>query len=244
MGLCKDTAMILSTRTFGESDKIVRFFSLNEGRLTGIAKGGKKSQKRFMNTLEPFNCVRIEFFEKSTASMVRIENADIEESNNGLEVDLKKVCIASFFSEFVDRMTREKERNEALFDTLKTVVFQTKRVELSYSDILYYELRMLDHLGYLPNFVRCVHCGTELAEVERLCFSREKGGVLCLACSRFVPHRRYPQGFIPQLASYSPDKGRTTEAFERMGREIMEDFVSFHLDVKLKSYRLLKKVAG
>lgn len=244
MGLCKDTAMILSTRTFGESDKIVRFFSFNEGRLTGIAKGGKKSQKRFMNTLEPFNCVRIEFFEKPTASMVRIENADIEESNSGLEVDLKKVCIASFFSEFVDRMTREKEKNEALFNTLRTVVSQTKRVELSYGDILYYELQMLGQLGFLPNFVRCVHCGTELAEVERLCFSREKGGILCLACSRFVPHRRYPPGFIPQLASYAPDTGKTSEVFERLGREIMEDFVSFHLEVKLKSYRLLKKVAG
>jgi DNA repair protein RecO (recombination protein O) len=244
MGLHKDTAMILSTRAFGESDKIVRFFAVNEGRLTGIAKGGKKSQKRFMNTLEPFNCVRIEFFEKASASMVRIENADLEESNNGLEVDLKKVCIASFFSEFVDRMTREKERNESLFNTLKTVITQTKRVELTYGDILYYELQMLDHLGYLPNFVHCVHCGIELAEVERLCFSREKGGTVCPACSRFVPHRRYPQGFIPQLASYSPDKGRSSEAFERLGREIMEDFVSYHLDVRLKSYRLLKKVAG
>lgn len=244
MGLCKDRAMILSTRPFGESDKIIRFFSVNEGRLTGIAKGGKKSQKRFMNTLEPFNCVQIEFFEKATASMVRIENADIEESNSGLEVDLKKVCIASFFSEFVDRMTREKERNEALFETLRTIIAKAKRVELTYGDILYYELRMLDHLGYLPNFVRCVHCGIELTEGERLYFSREKGGTVCLACSRFVPHRRYPQGFIPQLASYSPDKGRPGEAFERLGREIMEDFVSYHLDVRLKSYRLLKKVAG
>lgn len=244
MGLCKDTAMILSTRTFGESDKIVRFFSLNEGRLTGIAKGGKKSQKRFMNTLEPFNCVRIEFFEKASASMVRIENADLEESNSGLEVDLKKVCIASFFSEFVDRVTREKERNQALFATLRRVVQQAKRVELRYSDILYYELQMLGHLGYLPNFVRCVHCGTELAESERLRFSREKGGILCLACSRFVPHRRYPQGFIPQLASHEPDKGGTDGVFEKLGREIMEDFVSYHLDIKLKSYRLLKKVAG
>jgi DNA repair protein RecO (recombination protein O) len=188
--------------------------------------------------------VRIEYFEKATASMVRIENADIEESNSGLEVDLKKVCIASFFSEFVDRMTREKERNQAIFDTLRRVVLQTKRVELTYSDILYYELQMLDHLGYLPNFVRCVHCGIELAEAERLYFSREKGGILCLSCSRFVPHRRYPQGFIPQLSSYSPANAGTSQTFERLGREIMEDFVSFHLDVKLKSYRLLKKVAG
>ena len=51
--LTRIQAIVLSTRVFGESDKIVRFFTLQSGKLTGIAKGGKKSQKRFMNTLEP-----------------------------------------------------------------------------------------------------------------------------------------------------------------------------------------------
>ena len=39
MALHKDQAIILSTRVFGESDKIVRFFTLQSGKLTGIAKG-------------------------------------------------------------------------------------------------------------------------------------------------------------------------------------------------------------
>ena len=36
MALHKDRAIILSTRVFGESDKIIRFFSLGSGKLTGI----------------------------------------------------------------------------------------------------------------------------------------------------------------------------------------------------------------
>ncbi|MGA2109956.1 MAG: DNA repair protein RecO, partial [Syntrophorhabdales bacterium] len=62
MALHKDQAIVLSTRVFGESDKIVRFFTLESGKLTGIAKGGKKSQKRFMNTLELFNVINLEYF--------------------------------------------------------------------------------------------------------------------------------------------------------------------------------------
>ena len=81
MALLKDRAIILSTRVFGESDKIVRFFTLNSGKLTGIAKGGKKSQKRFMNTLELFNVVNLEYFEKAGAGMVRIDSADLVETN-------------------------------------------------------------------------------------------------------------------------------------------------------------------
>ncbi len=245
MALVKDRAIILSARPFGESDKIVRYFTLVTGKLTGIAKGAKKSHKRFMNTLEPFNQVRIEYFEKATSTMVRIENADLEESNGGLEVNLKRICTASFFTEFVDKLTKEKQKNEHLFHTLRSVLKSLKTVEFTVSDILYYELQMLEHLGFMPNLATCVHCGKEIADVEKLYFSRERGGTLCSGCRKSVPHRQYPQGFIPRMQIL--DGSKTTEpsrSFERLGAEILEDFVGFHLAVELKSYRLLRRVTG
>ena len=263
MGLVKEEAIILSTRPFGESDKIVRFYTLGSGKLTGIAKGGKKSQKRFMNTLESFNCVRIEYFEKATSSMVRIENADLDQSNSGLEKSFRKVCTASFFTEFVDRLTKEKQKNEHLFHALKVILHNLKHVEFTVSDILYYELQMLDFLGYKPNLATCVQCGKELADAEKLYFSRERGGTVCLGCSRSLPHRQYPQGFISRMSVldiHGPNGptgpegpagpegqaglSRASTGFERLGRQILEDFVCFHLAVELKSYRLLKSIAG
>jgi len=281
MALVKDEAIILSTRLFGESDKIVRFFTLSSGKVSGIAKGAKKSQKRFMNTLEPFNQVLIEYFEKPTSSLVRIENADLEESNSGLEVSLKRVCVASFFTEFVDKLTKEKQRNRHLFQTLKKILDSLKLVEFTVTDILYYELQMLRHLGYMLNLAACVHCGKALADVEKLYFSKERGGTLCIGCSRSVPHRQYPQGFIPRMLALNgtrvidsrgqvcgnlssehgeregeapaalPVEGATrvplvasSAGFERMGRQVLEDFVTYHLAVEFKSYRLLKSITG
>jgi DNA repair protein RecO (recombination protein O) len=285
MALVKDEAIILSTRLFGESDKIVRFFTLASGKVSGIAKGAKKSQKRFMNTLEPFTQVRIEYFEKPTSSLVRIENADLGESNSGLEVSLKKVCVASFFTEFVDKLTKEKQRNEPLFHALKKILDSLKLVEFTVTDILYYELQMLRHLGYMLNLASCVHCGKALPDMEKLYFSKERGGTLCPGCSRAVPHRQYPQGFIPRMltlndarigfhgqvcgnlssehgeregeAGYPPAGGgfpgegatrvplvASSAGFERMGRQVLEDFVTYHLAVEFKSYRLLKSITG
>jgi len=245
MALVKDQAIILSTRLFGESDKIIRFFTLASGKLSGIAKGAKKSQKRFMNTLEPFNQVRIEYFEKQTSSLVRVENADLEESNSGLEVSLKRICVASFFAEFVDKLTKEKQRNERLFYTLKRILDNVKLVEFTVTDILYYELQMLRHLGYMLNLAACVHCGKVLPDMEKLYFSKERGGTLCPGCSRLVPHRQYPQGFIPRMLYLNDTRISESHAgFERMGREVLEDFVTFHLAVEFKSYRLLKSITG
>lgn len=193
MALLKDRAIILSTRVFGESDKIVRFFTLNSGKLTGIAKGGKKSQKRFMNTLELFNVVNLEYFEKAGAGMVRIDSADLVETNMDIGSSYKGMCIASFFTEFVDKLTKEKERNDGLFQLLSASLARLKSVELTRSDILYYQLQMLDHLGFMPNFGTCVQCGKLLAEHRRSAF-RMKGA------EPFVPDAQgqSPTGHTPR----------------------------------------------
>jgi DNA repair protein RecO (recombination protein O) len=240
MPLIKDDAITLSSRVFGESDKILRFFTLRSGKLTGIAKGGKKSQKRFMNTLELFNHVTIEYFEKPGSGMVRIDNADIREANTGIDGSFKRMCVASFFAELVDRLTREKEQNEALFHLLKEGIDNVKKVEFAYFDILYYQLRMLRHLGFMPNFRTCVQCGTDVGEDGLTAFSNERGGVLCRACAPSIPHRTYPEGLLSKLAGLAmPDAGHHA-ALVRPARELMESFMYFHFNVDFKSYRLLR----
>ena len=116
---------------------------------------------------------------------------------------MKRICVASFFTEFVDKLTKEKQRNEHLFHSLKKILDSLKLVEFSVTDILYYELQMLRHLGYMLNLAACVHCGKALSDMEKLYFSKERGGTLCPGCSRSVPHRQYPQGFIPLMLSLS-----------------------------------------
>ena len=96
MALQKDQAIILSSKVFGESDRIIRFLTLRSGKLTGIARGGKKSQKRFMNTLELFNHIDIEYFEKGEKGIVRVDNADLLEANDGIGSSFRRMCIASF----------------------------------------------------------------------------------------------------------------------------------------------------
>ncbi|MBA4418235.1 MAG: DNA repair protein RecO [Syntrophus sp. (in: bacteria)] len=260
--LHKDEAIVLFKRAYGESDKIIRLFTLTSGKIAAIAKGASKSQKRFANTLEPFNHIRVEYFEKFGKGLVRIDNADIVETNSGIERSLRRASTAAFFTEFADRLTKDRERNIDLFHTLKEVLLFTKQRELSYMDILRYELKMLETLGYMPNFTACVYCGKNVKEEMKVCFSRERGGILCSACSSPLPHRVYSAGTIPGIARignnhhrsafevhdkeglpYMQDTG-DVKRFEREAREIMEGFISFHLDVEFKSYRILKSLMG
>jgi DNA repair protein RecO (recombination protein O) len=260
MGLHKDEAIILIKRAYGESDRILHLFTRQSGKVAAIAKGGSKSQKRFANTLEPFNRVTVEYFEKDGKGMVRIENADLLETNSGLEKSLRRACTAAFFTEFVNRLTKERERHEELFEVLKVVLCALKSADFSYDDILRYELRMLEVLGFMPNFDACVYCSGAVAEDEKVLFSKERGGILCHRCARSLPYRAYTTGVIPRIASFRNlgrafDNGDREDAFSvppggtagngrfiGEAQDIMEGFTSFHLDVDFRSYRILKSL--
>jgi DNA repair protein RecO (recombination protein O) len=260
MPLHKDEGIVLFKRAYGESDKIVRLFTHNSGKVAAIAKGANKSQKRFMNTLEPFNHISLEYFEKYGKGLVRIENAHTIETNEGIERSLKKACMAGFFTEFVDKLTRDREKHTELFYMLKEVLATIKNNDLTYSDVLYHELSMLQTLGFEPNFHTCVYCGKAMHEDDRTCFSSERGGTLCNRCARFIVHKKYDEGVIARLASmrnggvnsfsrepvstYLPCEGSNGDdgIFERDARDLLEGFVSFHLDVEFKSYRILKSI--
>ena len=257
MALHKDEAIVLFKRSYGESDKIIRLFTLSSGKVAAIAKGANRSQKRFANTLEPFNRIRVEYFEKYGRGMVRIENADIIETNSGIETSLKKACTAGFFVEFVDRLTKERERHEDLFNVLAEILQGIRGAEFTYDDILHYQLRMLGILGFMPNFHTCVYCGQAMAADEKIFFSRERGGILCHKCAPSLPHQVCAEGVIAGIVSVQQANGNVAgsqdawgcaengpsyldNGFERVAQDIMEGFMTFHLDVELKSYRILK----
>lgn len=253
MSLHKDRAIVLSKRVYAESDKIVKLFTLNSGKVSAIARGGNKSFRRFMNTLEPFNYINVEYFDRHNKGMARIENADIIETNSGMERSLKKVCIASFFTEFADKLTKEREKNENLFHTLHELLKKVKEWQFTHETVLHYQLRMLEVLGFLPNFTNCVQCGEVVPDDRKIFFSVERGGIICTRCSDFLPCRVCAEGVIPWLSSMKEipiyfEEGLTEKSDAQkvngvsllQAREIMEEFVSFHLDVEFKSYRLLK----
>src|SRR5512134_3304740 len=68
-------AIVLRWRPYGESDKIVTFLSEDFGKLTGIAKGAKRSRRRFPNSLEALARVRMHFRLRPNASLAFLESA-------------------------------------------------------------------------------------------------------------------------------------------------------------------------
>ncbi len=90
-------AIILQVKPYGEADLIIDFFSSQWGRMRGIAKGAKKSKKRFVHCLEPLNWVRLNFFEKQNNSLVRIDQGELIHPFSGDSKRLHKMGAGRLF---------------------------------------------------------------------------------------------------------------------------------------------------
>lgn len=102
-------AIILESRDFLESDKIVCVLSKEQGLITAIAKGAHRSKRRFPGTLEPFCEVVLEIFSRRGADLHRIESATLIHANLGIREDLALLGHAAVLMEVV-------KENLGLFD--------------------------------------------------------------------------------------------------------------------------------
>ncbi|MFQ5849057.1 MAG: DNA repair protein RecO [Candidatus Binatia bacterium] len=195
-------AIVLRSRPFGESDKIVTFLSKEHGKVTGIAKGAKRSRRRFANTLELFSLVNLCFQERPHTSLVFIHACDWIRVFKDLTTNLQKIAHASYLLEMTDEFTREREENRALFEHLKQGLITIEEKGPSLSFLTIFEMRLLGLAGYQPVLDRCRRCRKKRAgvgsesqggdfEVARSNpeaqwrFSPRDGGILCEACSDF-----------------------------------------------------------
>ncbi|MCS7280033.1 MAG: DNA repair protein RecO [Desulfobacterota bacterium] len=240
MGLVKDEAIVTRKLSYGESDRIVHLFTLNSGKISAIAKGGAKSVKRFMNTLEPMQIINVEYFDKSfKGHLSRIESAHIVEDMSGIERDFQRFSLASFFIEVADRLTKERQPFPTLFHLLSGILRRLKTSSVPLPEVLMLLLKILETIGFLPNFKSCVHCGKTVE--QKIYFSSEKGGILCERCTQFCPSEVYPDQLLNFLAT---GKKELSDQLISFAFDLLESFIKFHLDVELRTFKFIKPKDG
>jgi DNA repair protein RecO (recombination protein O) len=244
---CKTWAIVIKTLDYGESDRIVAFYTSDFGKVKGIAKGAKRSRRRFSNALEPFTLSRLIFFDKKEAGLVRIEGCDIVNTFPAIREDIRKIAFGCYLVELVDEMTAEREANPDLFNMLKAFLSLLSDDEAKAQILRIFEIRSLSLLGYRPGLDRCLRCNETLEHGEPIHFSTQQGGLLCQRCSR---------GYY-DLPTISPGTAKILQAAMEMDLSkihrlkfskqalsesdtILSKFIHYHVNKELKSKKFLR----
>ncbi|MBP1722158.1 MAG: repair protein, partial [Deltaproteobacteria bacterium] len=244
-------AVILHSLDFAESDKLVTFFTRDFGKLRGIAKGAKRSRKRFGSGLEPLTCSAVCFFEKEKASLVRLDHCEIVDPFPHIHSDMLRLGYAGYLAELISVTAAERERSGELyalligfFELLNQPAFREEFVRI-------FELRLLALAGYQPELRSCVVCRREAKDKHRHWFCQSKGGLICSDCVRdSLDHAHLSWGTIRTLQraqTIELEKIRrlffSSQAREE-SRRILPHFIEYRIEKPLKSLRLLQQLEG
>lgn len=189
-------AIIIGTLNLGEADKLVTFFSLDRGKLRGVARNARKSFRRFGAGLELFTHARLQLYEKEHQNLLRIESADIISQHFEIAGDLDRMAAGSVILELVREIAPEGERNAQAFLLLAHVLHLLNEGVAPLFLLKVFEIRFLSLLGFQPKLDHCLSCGC--ASERQMIFLGLKGGVFCPDCmaSSGEEHIRLSPGAI------------------------------------------------
>lgn len=250
MPIYKTQAIVLHSLPYGEGDKIVTLYTQDFGKIKGIAKGAKRSRRRFGNTLEICAHISLSFFEKESAGLVRLSHGELISPFQGLRESIQKLGKASYLIELVNELTAERIPNRQIFTLLVTTLSLIDKGSLREELIRIFEMRILALSGYRPFLDYCLRCKKNLSK-EGGFFSPEEGGTICPLCaqnfSRLVPvslgtiktlllAQNLPLNKISRL-TFTPQSLRESEI-------LLSLFLEQYLRKELKSKKFFEQISS
>ncbi len=172
-------AVVLRHSDWGEADRLLWLFTRELGKVRAIAKGARKLRSRKAGHLEPFTRVNLQL--ARGRDLLIVTQAETVDSFSAINEDLLQVGYASYVVELLDRFTYEEGENPALYKLLADTLERLSQGHETSLVLRFYEIRLLDLLGYRPQLFYCANCKQEIRPVDQY-FSAELGGVLCPNC--------------------------------------------------------------
>ncbi len=247
-------ALLLRSNDFGESDRILHLLTPETGRVTVIAKGARRSVKRFGGNLDFFNHLRIQIEQRRPTSMARLELAKLERTFHGLREHPGRFALGCYVLEALDRLAPEggaRVERERLFHFGLAALDWIDGGTPDRRMRVLLELRTLDAVGLRPELARCVRCASALgpADGPLVPFRVGDGGPVCAACRS--PEDQGLPIHLGTLRALQSSLGFELSALARIGLSgnalgeaegLLRRFLRFHVGLELRSEAFLTQL--
>jgi DNA repair protein RecO (recombination protein O) len=242
----KTEAIVLRHSEMGEADRLLTLFSRDAGIIRAVAKGVRRIHSKKAGHLEPFTRVSL--------MLARSHELWIVTQAVGLDLflpireDLILTGEAAYVMELVDRFSYEEGENRSLYQLLVETLERLSRGDPVFTAVHFFELHLLDTVGFRPQLFTCVRCKEEILPHDQF-FSAVQGGVVCPKCGSLVPDARpitmdalkYLRNFqrtsYPRLLHSVP-----SSLVEREVEVILQYYNTFLLERRLNTPQFINEV--
>ena len=222
-------ALLLRRVEYGDSDLVVTLLTDTIGRVSALARGARKSVKRFGGVLEPMHTLQISYDDRSSAELVGLREAKLLRARPFLVTSLERMQAAGLALGWVRKAAPPRTPEPEVWAALERLLDQlsdeqdeaSPRARLAATG-----LQLLAAFGWGIDFERCVSCGKTPAPGQAAALDAARGGLVCKACGG--ARRRLSGTDRVILSRAAEGAGLLDDAHAALALELVEQALKAH----------------
>jgi len=236
--IVKTDAVVLRTRKFRESSKIVTLYTREHGKVGVVARGVVRPKSKYGSALQPMAFLSTVFYRKEGRDLHNLSIAEPLERFNVLSGSLERLSAGMAIVEIVEAAMHDEDRNVPLFDALVEALRMLDDPTANEQSVgLWFQIRLATILGYAIRTDECGVCDEPIVRESRpvpysisigapLCAEhREEGSSRTLSAAAFDLLRDLSVRSVAEGALLRPDERSVMELGDALNA-----FIRFHVE--------------
>jgi DNA repair protein RecO (recombination protein O) len=177
------SGVVLRLTPYGDVDQVATLFTRAHGRITALARGARRSKKRFAGALGHLVVSQLGLRPRVRGDLWGLESAQIERDFTALAGDVAAFAHASYAIELLRELTPAEVAEPELLDLTIALHESLAAGGPSPAALRAFELALLETVGSAPVLDACASCGSIDLDGGGTVFDPGRGGVICPRCA-------------------------------------------------------------
>lgn len=213
---------------YGESDLVVTLLTDTIGRISALARGARKSVKRFGGVLEPMHTLHVSYDDRSGAELVVLREAKLARARAFLVTSLERMQAAGQALNWVRKAAPPRTPEPEVWAAMDGLLDRLNDPEDAVSPrarLAATGLQLLSAFGWGIDFERCVSCGKAPAVGQAAAVDATRGGLVCRDCGGARRRLSASERLLLQRAAVG---GSLTDECASLSLELVEQALKAH----------------
>jgi DNA repair protein RecO (recombination protein O) len=177
-----ELGVVLKTTPLRESDVLVVLYTETHGRIAAVARGARKSQRRFAGALQLLVLGRYKLGRRPRGELWGLDDAELEREWTQLASDVFAVAHASYIAELIAALLPPEQPEPGVLELVVGLWDSLAEAGPSPGALRAVELALFDIAGHRPALDACAACGA--SDLDRgAVFDPSRGGAICKRCA-------------------------------------------------------------
>ncbi len=132
--ITKTRGIVLNYIKYGDTSIICKIYTEQFGLQSYIINGIRNSKSKNIGLFQPLNILDLVVYHKKTSGLQRIKESKLDYAYKTLHLDMKKISVCFFLSEFLTRISQNDDDQKDNFDFIKDSLIVFDRLEVNYSN--------------------------------------------------------------------------------------------------------------